>query len=83
MSLQRTVNRNLLRFTIGRSMHCPVAHEADSDPCGKPLDYRDATAAFLHNSLVAIGCTECMDRILESVGDTINPDIEVIRGVDL
>jgi len=81
--LQRTVNRNLLRHTVGSVMFCPVAPRAGAKACGRALDAKSAVAVWRDNRLVAIGCPGCLEPILASLEPEALEALEILRGREL
>ena len=77
MSLERTVNRGLLRDTVGRVMFCP------GDCCGRVLDVRRSVAVWRSDRLVLCACTDCADPVLERVKPETLAALEVLDGREL
>lgn len=74
MSMARTINRRILRDTVGRTMFCPMKG------CGKVLDARRAVAAFQDDRLVLCACSGCADTVLERVTPETLETLEVLDG---
>jgi hypothetical protein len=81
----RSVNRQLLRSTVGAQIFCPIAAAKGAPECGRILDARSSVAVWIQNRIVAVGCADCIEPILErSRAKGPDPEgLEVIRGADL